>query len=100
MASNDKTIGSCIENVSTVKLESERITENVLRLTETVEKYQKAKCVEDELRVYSEQKTNIPVYVERKKHVEEKLKDFEEREQRKKKNGPSCVRNIPAYGRN
>lgn len=82
MASNDKTIGSCIENVSTVKLESERITENVLRLTETVEKYQKAKCVADELRVYSEQ--NIPVYVERKKHVEEKLKDFEEREQRKK----------------
>ena len=40
--------------------------------------------MEDELRVYSEQKTNIPVYVERKKHVEEKLKDFEEREQRKK----------------
>lgn len=84
MASNDKTIGSCIENVSTVKLESERIRESVLRLTETVEKYQKAKCVADELRVYSEQKANIPVYVERKKHVEEKLKDFEEREQRKK----------------
>ena len=39
-ASNDKTIVSCTENVSTVKLESHKITENVLKLTETVERYQ------------------------------------------------------------
>lgn len=82
-ASNDKTIGSCIENVSTVKLESERITESVLKLTETVEKYQEAKRLAEELRIFSDQKNNIPVYTERKKHVEEKLKDLGEQEEKK-----------------
>ena len=82
-ASNDKTIGSCIENVSTVKLESERITESVLKLTETVEKYQEAKLLTEELRIFSDQKNNIPVYTERKKHVEEKLRDLGEQEEKK-----------------
>ena len=82
-ASNDKTIVSCTENVSTVKLESDKITENVLKLTETVERYQEAKRISEELRVYADQKTNIPVYAERKKHIAEKLKDLEERERLK-----------------
>lgn len=82
-ASNDKTIGSCTENVSTVKLESTKITEIVLKLTETVEKYQEAKRTAEELRIYADQKTNIPVYTERKKHVAEKLKELEERERLK-----------------
>ena len=82
-ASNDKTIGSCIENVSTVKLESERITESVLKLTETVEKYQEAKLLTEELRIFSDQKNNITVYTERKKHVEEKLRDLGEQEEKK-----------------
>ena len=82
-ASNDKTIGSCIENVSTVKLESERLTENVLKLTETVGKYQEAKRLAEELRIFADQKNNIPVYTERKRHVEEKLKDLGEQEEKK-----------------
>lgn len=82
-ASNDKTIVSCTENVSTVKLESDKITENVLKLTETVERYQEAKRISEELRIYADQKTNIPVYAERKKHIAEKLKDLEERERLK-----------------
>lgn len=82
-ASNDKTIVSCTENVSTVKLESTKITESVLKLTETVERYQEAKRISEELRVYADQKTNIPVYAERKKHIAEKLKDLEERERLK-----------------
>lgn len=82
-ASNDKTIGSCAENVSTVKLESEKITENVLKLSETVEKYQEAKRSAEELRIFADQKNNIPVYTERKKHVEEKLKDLGEQEEKK-----------------
>ena len=82
-ASNDKTIGSCIENVSTVKLESERITESVLKLTESVEKYQKAKRLAEELHIFADQKNNIPVYTERKKHVEEKLKDLGDQEEKK-----------------
>ena len=82
-ASNDKTIVSCTENVSTVKLESHKITENVLKLTETVERYQEAKRISEELRIYADQKTNIPVYAERKKHIAEKLKDLEERERLK-----------------
>lgn len=82
-ASNDKTIGSCAENVSTVKLESERITENVSKLSETVSRYQEAKRSAEELRIFADQKNNIPVYAERKKHVEEKLKDLEEQEKKK-----------------
>lgn len=82
-ASNDKTIGSCAENVSTVKLESEKITENVLKLSETVKKYQEAKRSAEELHIFADQKNNIPVYTERKKHVEEKLKDLEEQERKK-----------------
>lgn len=82
-ASNDKTIGSCAENVSTVKLESKRITENVLKLAETVKKYQEAKRSAEELRIFADKKNNIPVYTERKKHVEEKLKDLEEQERKK-----------------
>lgn len=82
-ASNGKTIASCTENVSTVKLESDKITENVLKLTETVERYQEAKRISEELRIYADQKTNIPVYAERKKHIAEKLKDLEERERLK-----------------
>lgn len=82
-ASNDKTIGSCAENVSTVKSESEKITKNVLKLSETVEKYQEAKRSAEELRIFADQKNNIPVYTERKKHVEEKLKDLGEQEEKK-----------------
>lgn len=82
-ASNDKTIGSCSENVSTIKSESERITENVLKLSETVKNYQEAKRSAEELRIFADQKNNIPVYTERKKHVEEKLKDLEEQERKK-----------------
>lgn len=82
-ASNDKTIASCTENVSTVKLESNKLTESVLKLTETVERYQEAKRISEELRVYADQKVNIPVYAERKKHIAEKLKDLEERERLK-----------------
>lgn len=82
-ASNDKTIGSCAKNVSTIKLESERVTEIVLKLSETVKKYQKAKRTAEELCIFADQKNNIPVYEERKKHVEEKLKNLEEREKKK-----------------
>lgn len=82
-ASNDKTIGSCVENVSTVKLESERLTEKVLKLTDTVEKYQEARRLSQDLRTFADQKTNIPVYAERKKHVEEKLRVLKEQEEKK-----------------
>ena len=37
----------------------------------------------EELRIFSDQKNNIPVYTERKKHVEEKLKDLGEQEEKK-----------------
>ena len=81
--SNDKTIGSCMENVSTVKIESQKITESVHRLLESVKKYEEAKRTVDDLRIYADQETNIPVYEERKKHLEEKRSDLKERENRK-----------------
>lgn len=81
--SNDKTIGSCMENVSTVKIESQKITETVCGLLESVKKYEEAKRTVDELRIYADQETNIPVYEERKKHLEEKRSDLKERENRK-----------------
>ena len=81
--SNDKTIGSCRENVSTVKIESQKITESVHRLLESVKKYEEAKRTVDDLRIYADQETNIPVYEERKKHLEEKRSDLKERENRK-----------------
>lgn len=81
--SNDKTIGSCMENVSTVKIESQKITETVHGLLESVKKYEEAKRTVDELRIYADQETNIPVYEERKKHLEEKRSDLKERESRK-----------------
>ena len=49
--SNDKTIGSCMENVSTVKIESQKITESVHRLLESVKKYEEAKRTVDDLRI-------------------------------------------------
>ena len=80
---NDKTIGSCMENVSTVKIESQKITETVHGLLESVKKYEEAKRTVDDLRIYADQETNIPVYEERKKHLEEKRSDLKERENRK-----------------
>lgn len=81
--SNDKTIASCSENVSTVKLECERMTESISKLTETAKKYQEAKHAADELKIYADQKTKIPVYIEKKKHVEETLKNLGEQEKEK-----------------
>ena len=50
---------------------------------ESVKKYEEAKRTVDDLRIYADQETNIPVYEERKKHLEEKRSDLKERENRK-----------------
>lgn len=55
----------------------------VLKLTDTVEKYQEARRLSQDLRTFADQKTNIPVYAERKKHVEEKLRVLKEQEEKK-----------------
>ena len=49
-----------------------------------------------DLRTFADQKTNIPVYAERKKHVEEKLRVLKEQEERKMRNGYGLPQNIYA----
>ena len=82
MQSNDKTISSCEENVVTVKLEAQKITETVLNLSETVKKYNEAKELMQQLHGYMDQETNIPVYEERRKHLLERRADLDEQERK------------------
>lgn len=65
--SNDKTIASCSENVSDVKLQAQEITERVNNLSEKVNLYEQVKEKADGLKVYAEQEKSLPVYEERVK---------------------------------
>ena len=71
--SNDKTIGSCAENITELKLQSERARDSISKLSSFVEQYHEAKKLEEDLRVYSDEEKEIPVHEERKKHLVEKF---------------------------
>ena len=81
--SNDKTIGSCMENITELKLESERASETASKLSDFVEQHREAKKLEEKLRIYVTEESNIPVHEERKKHLVEKLEGL--KDSRKKK---------------
>ena len=71
--SNDKTIASCSENVSDVKLQAQEITERVNTLSEKVNLYEQVKEKADGLKVYAEQEKSLPVYEERVKNARENM---------------------------
>lgn len=71
--SNDKTIASCFENVSDVKLQAQEITERVNNLSEKVNLYEQVKEKADGLKVYAEQEKSLPVYEERVKNARENM---------------------------
>lgn len=71
--SNDKTIASCSENVSDVKLQAQEITERVNNLSEKLNLYEQVKEKADGLKVYAEQEKSLPVYEERVKNARENM---------------------------
>ena len=71
--SNDKTITSCSENASEVKLQAQEITERVNNLSEKVNLYEQVKEKADGLKVYAEQEKSLPVYEERVKNARENM---------------------------
>lgn len=71
--SNDKTIASCSENVSDVKLQAQEITERVNNLSEKVNLYEQVKEKADGLKVHAEQEKSLPVYEERVKNARENM---------------------------
>lgn len=71
--SNDKTIASCSENASEVKLQAQEITERVNNLSEKVSLYEQVKEKADGLKVYAEQEKSLPVYEERVKNARENM---------------------------
>lgn len=71
---NDKTIGSCNESLFTLKIKACRITEDVDSLKNSAEEYRKAKTIMSELEHFVEDEKKLPVFEERKKNAEEKLK--------------------------
>lgn len=71
--SNDKTISSCSENASEVKLQAQEITERVNNLSEKVNLYEQVKEKADGLKVYAEQEKSLPVYEERVKNARENM---------------------------
>lgn len=71
--SNDKTIASCSENASEVKLQAQEITEKVNNLSEKVNLYEQVKEKADGLKVYAEQEKSLPVYEERVKNARENM---------------------------
>ena len=71
--SNNKTIASCAENASEVKLQAQEITENVNNLSEKVNLYEQVKEKADGLKVYAEQEKSLPVYEERVKNARENM---------------------------
>lgn len=71
--SNDKTIASCSENVSDVKLQAQEITERVNNLSKKVNLYEQVKEKADGLKVYAEQEKSLPVYEERVKNARENM---------------------------
>ena len=71
--SNDKTIASCSENASEVKLQAQEITERVNNLSKKVNLYEQVKEKADGLKVYAEQEKSLPVYEERVKNARENM---------------------------
>ncbi|MBS5496905.1 MAG: exonuclease subunit SbcD [Blautia sp.] len=71
--SNDKTIASCSENASEVKLQAQEITERVNDLSEKVNLYEQVKEKANGLKVYAEQEKSLPVYEERVKNARENM---------------------------
>lgn len=74
---NDKTIGQCEENLLQVKLKASEITDTVNSLSETVDKQGQIIRQMEQLRIYAEQEKNIPVYEERRQHVQERISKME-----------------------
>lgn len=72
--SNDKTIAQCEENSSQLILRAQETTEKVNKLSESVEEYKKLKVESVNLQDYVKRASDLPVYEERKKNAEEKLK--------------------------
>ena len=71
--SNNKTIASCSENASEVKLQAQEITERVNNLSEKVDLYEQVKEKADGLKVYAEQEKSLSVYEERVKNARENM---------------------------
>lgn len=74
---NDKTIGQCEENLLQVKLKASEITDTINSLSETVDKQGQIIRQMEQLRIYAEQEKNIPVYEERRQHVQERISKME-----------------------
>jgi len=74
---NDKTIGQCEENLLQVKLKASEITDTVNSLSEAVDKQGQIIHQMEQLRIYAEQEKNIPVYEERRQHVQERISKME-----------------------
>lgn len=74
---NDKTIGQCEENLLQVKLKASEITDTINSLSETVDKQGQIIRQMEQLRIYAKQEKNIPVYEERRQHVQERISKME-----------------------
>ena len=72
-----QTIGKCEENLLQVKLKASEVTDTVDSLSEAVDKQGQIRRQMEQLRIYAEQEKNIPVYEERRQHVQERISKME-----------------------
>ena len=78
-----KTIASCSENASEVKLQAQEITERVNNLSERVNLYEQVKEKADGLKVYAEQEKSLPVYEEKSEKCQGKYGNAEKQLEKK-----------------
>lgn len=75
-AANDKTIGQYEKNLSEVKLKAQKATDMVSKLSESAIKYNKATNERDSLLCFVEREKQLPVYEERKQHIENRISEL------------------------
>lgn len=79
---NSKTIGQCEESLLELNIKAQKATDIVDALSDSVIKHDDAICKRNSVAHFAEQEKELPVYEERKQHIDKRLTElYQERSQ-------------------
>lgn len=73
---NSKTIGQCEESLLELNIKAQKVTDIVDMLSDSVIKYDDAVCKRNSVAHFADQEKELPVYEERKQHIDMRLTEL------------------------
>lgn len=73
---NSKTIGQCEESLLELNIKAQKATDIVDMLSDSVIKYDDAVCKRNSVAHFADQEKELPVYEERKQHIDKRLTEL------------------------